>query len=70
MKREIIRVALLSTYLENLEAPTSAVTRCDDTILSPGFGLFDPATGTVIEALIERQTGCRAGEDSTQGGGR
>jgi 2-iminobutanoate/2-iminopropanoate deaminase len=30
MKREIIRVELLSTYLENWKAPTSAVTRCDD----------------------------------------
>jgi 2-iminobutanoate/2-iminopropanoate deaminase len=27
MKREIIRVELLSTYLENWKAPTSAVTR-------------------------------------------
>lgn len=72
MKREIIRVELLSTYLENWRAPTSAVSRCDDTIYVSGFPPFDPATGTVIEAPIERADwiGCRAGEDSTQGGGR
>jgi 2-iminobutanoate/2-iminopropanoate deaminase len=69
----------LSTYLENGKAPTSAVARCGDPIYVSGFPAFDPATGTVIEATgtvieapIERQTGsgCRAGEDSTQGGGR
>jgi len=40
MKREIIRVERLSTYLENWKAPTSAVTRCDDTIYAPGFRLL------------------------------
>ena len=30
MKREIIRVELLSTYLENWKASTSVVTRCGD----------------------------------------
>jgi 2-iminobutanoate/2-iminopropanoate deaminase len=72
MKREIIRVGLLPTYLENWKAPTSAVTRCDDTIYVSGFPPFDPPTGTVIEAPIERQTGSAAArsEESTQGGGR
>jgi 2-iminobutanoate/2-iminopropanoate deaminase len=60
MKREIIRVERLSTYLENWKAPTSGVTRCDDTIYVSGFPPFDPATGTVIEAPIERQTGSAA----------
>jgi NADPH:quinone reductase-like Zn-dependent oxidoreductase len=57
----------LSTYLENWKAPTSAVTRCDDTIYVPGFPPFDPATGTMIEAPIKRQTGrlpCRRGLDT------
>ena len=40
MKREIIRVEPLSTYLENWKVPTSAVTRCDDMIMAPGFRLL------------------------------
>jgi 2-iminobutanoate/2-iminopropanoate deaminase len=56
MKRQIIRVEPLSTYLERWKAPTSAVTRCGNTIYVSGFPPFDPATGTVIEAPIERQT--------------
>jgi hypothetical protein len=32
MKREIIRVEPLSTYLEKWKAPTSAVARCGDMI--------------------------------------
>jgi 2-iminobutanoate/2-iminopropanoate deaminase len=56
MKRQIIRVEPLSTYLERWKAPTSAVTRCGDTIYVSGFPPFDPKTGTVIAAPIERQT--------------
>jgi 2-iminobutanoate/2-iminopropanoate deaminase len=56
MKREIIRVEPLSTYLERWKAPTSAVVRHGDTIYVSGFPPFDPATGEVIQAPIERQT--------------
>jgi 2-iminobutanoate/2-iminopropanoate deaminase len=56
MKRQIIRVEPLSTYLERWKAPTSAVTRCGDIIYVSGFPPFDPETGTVIAAPIERQT--------------
>ena len=57
MKREIIRVEPLSTYLENWKAPTSAVTRAGDTIYVSGFPPFGPGTGKVVEhAPIERQT--------------
>jgi hypothetical protein len=56
MKKEVIRVEPLSTYLENWKAPTSAVTRSGDTIYVSGFPPFDPDTGKVIEAPIERQT--------------
>jgi 2-iminobutanoate/2-iminopropanoate deaminase len=59
-EREIIRAELLSTCLENWMAPTSAVTRCGDAIYVSGFPPFDPASGTVIEAPIERQTGSAA----------
>src|SRR5258708_2750727 len=56
MKREVIRVEPLSTYLERWKAPTSAVTRSGDTIYVSGFPPFDPDTGEVVEASIERQT--------------
>ena len=56
MKREIIRVEPLSTYLEKWKAPTSAVTRHGDTVYVSGFPPFDPATGEVVDAPIERQT--------------
>jgi len=56
MKREVIRIEPLSTYLERWRAPTSAVTRCGDMIYVSGFPPFDPVTGDVIDAPIERQT--------------
>jgi 2-iminobutanoate/2-iminopropanoate deaminase len=56
MKREIIRVEPLSTYLERWKAPTSAVTRHRDTIYVSGFPPFDLKTGEIVEASIERQT--------------
>jgi 2-iminobutanoate/2-iminopropanoate deaminase len=56
MKRELIRVEPLSTYLENWKAPTSAVIRYGDTLYVSGFPPFDPSTGSVLEAPIERQT--------------
>ena len=57
MKREIIRVEPLSTYLENWKAPASAVSRCGDTVYVSGFPPFDLKTGKILEhASIERQT--------------
>jgi 2-iminobutanoate/2-iminopropanoate deaminase len=56
MKREIIRIEPLSTYLEKWKAPTSVVTRCGDMIYVSGLPPFDPLTGDVIDAPIERQT--------------
>ena len=54
--REIIRVEPLSTYLERWRAPTSAVTRHGDTLYVSGFPPFDPNTGKVVDAPVERQT--------------
>lgn len=56
MAREIIRVEPLSTWLERWKAPTSVVTRHDDTVYVSGLPPFDPATGEVINASLERQT--------------
>ncbi|WP_233856329.1 RidA family protein [Paraburkholderia sp. HD33-4] len=56
MPREIIRVEPLSTYLEKVKAPTSAVTRHGDTVYVSGFPPFDPETGEIVDAPIERQT--------------
>jgi 2-iminobutanoate/2-iminopropanoate deaminase len=56
MKREIIRVEPLSSYLERWKAPTSIVTRGGDTIYVSGLPPFDPETGEVIKVSIELQT--------------
>ncbi|CAM2146102.1 2-iminobutanoate/2-iminopropanoate deaminase [Pararobbsia alpina] len=56
MAREIIRVEPLSSWLERWKAPTSAVTRHGDTIYVSGFPPFDPETGEILNAPIERQT--------------
>ena len=56
LKREIIRVEPLSTYLEKCKAPTSVVTRHGDTVYVSGLPPFDPVTGEIVKAPIERQT--------------
>ena len=65
MKRQIIRVEPLSTYLERWKAPTSAVTRHGDTLYVSGFPPFDPDTGEVVDAPLERQTELVHGADET-----
>jgi len=56
MKREVIRVEPLSTWLERWKAPTSAVIRHGDTVYVSGLPPFDPGTGEIVDAPIERQT--------------
>ena len=56
MKREVIRVEPLSTYLERWKAPTSAVTRHGDTIYVTGAPPFEPETGDIFGGDIKRQT--------------
>jgi 2-iminobutanoate/2-iminopropanoate deaminase len=55
MKREIVRVEPLSSYLERWKAPTSVVTRHGDTIYVSGLPPFDPEAGEVVDSPIERQ---------------
>lgn len=56
MRKEIIRVEPLATYLERYKAPTSTVTKHGDTIYVTGAPPFDPATGEIFTGSIERQT--------------
>jgi 2-iminobutanoate/2-iminopropanoate deaminase len=55
MAKETVRVEPLSTWLERWKAPTSVVTRHGDTVYVSGLPPFDPVTGEVIQASIERQ---------------
>ena len=56
MAREVIRVETLSTYLERVKAPASVAVRHGDTIYVSGLPPFDPESGEVVNAPIERQT--------------
>ncbi len=52
MKREIIRVEPLTTYLEKYKAPASMVTKHGDTIYVSGAPPFDPKTERFSEGPL------------------
>ena len=57
MKRKIVPVEPLSTYLANWKAPTSVCIVAGDTLYVSGLPPFDPDTGEVVkDATVERQT--------------
>jgi 2-iminobutanoate/2-iminopropanoate deaminase len=56
MKREVVRVEPISSYLERWKAPASAVTRAGNMIFVSGLPPFDPDTGDILPVPIERQT--------------
>ena len=56
MNKQVIRVEPLSSNLERWKAPVSVVVRHSDTLYISGLPPFDPDTGTIVPASIERQT--------------
>ncbi|GLR84535.1 RidA family protein [Bradyrhizobium iriomotense] len=56
MKREALRVEPISTFLDRWKAPTSPVTRAGNMIFVAGLPPFDPDTGEIASAPIERQS--------------
>ncbi|WP_407189217.1 RidA family protein [Bradyrhizobium centrosematis] len=56
MKREALRVEPISTFLDRWKAPASPVTRAGNMIFVAGLPPFDPDTGDIAEAPIERQS--------------
>lgn len=57
MKRQVFRVEPISSHLEQWGAPPgSPVTRAGNMIFVSGLPPFDPETGKILPATIERQT--------------
>lgn len=56
MKRELVRVEPISTFLETNGFPTSAVTRHGSMVFVSGLPPFDLQTGKVADVSLERQT--------------
>ena len=55
MKREIIRVEPLASYLERWKAPTSTVVKHGNTLYVTGAPPYEPETGEIFGGDITRQ---------------
>jgi 2-iminobutanoate/2-iminopropanoate deaminase len=55
MKKEIIRVEPLASYLEKFKAPTSTVVKHGNTIYVTGAPPYDPETKEIFSGDIKRQ---------------
>jgi enamine deaminase RidA (YjgF/YER057c/UK114 family) len=55
MKREIIRVEPLATYLERWKAPTSTVVKHGNTLYVTGAPPYEPETREIFGGDIRRQ---------------